>query len=202
MPTSKEMPTRWHEILDILPTNGWNLTQAALEAGYSPKYVGTTLVPILNKDARFCKAKAALQKKLSEEYDIKAAELVQSWKDIEGACVADFFEQDAQGEFRFRDLTRMAREKLKTISEIKVTRTIRRNGDEQVETRTTQFKMYPRTEALKELGKINGEVYATDNLQKGVKVLAPVIELYDGAGSKPNKRPKRRRSVESTVQAD
>ena len=65
---NKPMPQSWDRVVDMLPTNDWNVTKAAYASKcFSESYVSTQLVPRLNRDPRFNKAVHKLKTKIQRK---------------------------------------------------------------------------------------------------------------------------------------
>ena len=65
---NKPMPQSWDRVVDMLPTNDWNVTKAAYASKcFSESYVSTQLVPRLNRDPRFNKTIHKLKTKIQRK---------------------------------------------------------------------------------------------------------------------------------------
>ena len=160
--TLKRMPMRWYEILAILPTVDFNYTEAGRRAGYSRVYAEKRLPPMLKKSVEFCRALDLMRAKLVAAHDIDTNKLIAGWQNQEEGCIADFIEQDEDGEFKWKNLAEMPRAKAQLVESIKITRVTRHTKDDESTTMAhTQMKLYSASMAREHLGKIIGYMRPT-----------------------------------------
>ena len=71
----KIVNVRKEKLLIYLPETNWNITKAAVKAGYSKYYARTRLPGILTKDISFCEKVDKLKVDIKLQTDFKAADI-------------------------------------------------------------------------------------------------------------------------------
>ena len=175
---SKPMPTRWQQIIDLLPQHDWQITPAAFAVNYSPKYIESRLLGVLRRDGRFCSAVEAKKAALARKHNIQTDRLIREWLRIGFSNIEDFVTCDDEGKFQFISFDKIERAKLAAVESIKVTTNTTQNksGDQEYITKNIQFKLYSKLQALEQLGKIVG-VFEKDNRQKQGRTIVEILAI-------------------------
>jgi len=89
----------------------------------------------------------------------------------------------------FKNWDGLSRDQLAAVESVQVTTTTTSNkkGDKEYTTKNVKFKLHSKTTAIEQLGRHLG-VFAEDNNQRRINILAPIIEVY-GNGERTTQEP-------------
>lgn len=169
-PEDRPLNARQKLLVDEFLRNGGHITNAALKAGYAPKAASEQGSWNLAKP-NVKKYLESRQLKLRDKHDVTLDAVIQEFKKIGFANMADYIEDDGQGRPQFKHIEKIGRDGLAVVTEL--TLDVRREfegqgeGREQVATvERVRFKLADKVNALVNLGKHLGMFPERDSARR------------------------------------
>jgi len=134
-----------------------NATQAAIRAGYSKNTARFIACENLTKP-NIQQNLAELQAEAAKRNELTVDMIIAELKELGFSNIADFMDKG-----KMLPLTKVKKDRLKAVSQVKLTRT----SNDDSERETIEFKFYDKLSALDKLAKHLG-FYEKDNQQQGV----------------------------------
>lgn len=150
-----------------------NATEAYKRAGYktdgnSAESAAARLLRNVQVQAEI----AARESALAEQANVKAADLIEEWKLIAFSDVGQILDF-TKAEPRLRPANEIPESARRAISSFKVKRYTEGRGDDAREVEVTEFKLWPKNDALEKLGKHLG-MFANDDKSPNVNIMQTI----------------------------